>query len=108
MLKKYTLITLVVLMSAIAVFRLNRVQENEISWDVLGYYLYLPAQFVHHDSQLNDISWIKQVNKERHLTGTLYQITYSADGRPMYFFLMGMSYFYSLVLSPRERVFKIN
>jgi hypothetical protein len=95
MLKKYSLITLVVLMSAIAVFRLNRVQENEISWDVLGYYLYLPAQFVHHDAQLNDITWIKQVNKDRHLTGTLYQVTLSPEGKPMYFFLMGMSYFYS-------------
>jgi len=61
---------------------------------VLGYYLYLPATFVHHDPLLHDISWLKQVNAERNLTGTLYMLTQNKNGDPMYFFLIGMALFY--------------
>ena len=46
---KLTLVTLFVTCSIISIYRINIVRENEISWDVLGYYLYLPATFIHHD-----------------------------------------------------------
>jgi hypothetical protein len=92
--KKLTLVTLIVTCSIITIYRINIVRENEISWDVLGYYLYLPATFIHHDPMLNDISWLKQVNSEKKLTGTLYMVSQNKKGEPMYFFLMGMALFY--------------
>lgn len=92
--KQLTLVTLIVLSGFLAVFRLNNVRTNEIAWDVLGYYLYLPATFVQHDPMLNDISWLRQLNEEKKLTGTLYMVTVNDKGEPMYFFLMGMAFFY--------------
>lgn len=92
--KKLSLITLITICSILAIYRINTVRENEIAWDVLGYYLYLPATFVHHDPMLNDISWLKRVNAERNLAGTLYMVSSNDKGEPMYFLLMGMAFFY--------------
>ena len=76
-------------------FRITHVNEKEISWDNLGYYLYLSSTFVHDDPLLTDIEWLKKLNEEKQLTGTLYMVSSNEDGEPMYFFLMGMSIFYS-------------
>ncbi len=92
--KKLSLVTLIVTCIIISIYRINIVNEKEISWDVLGYYLYLPATFIHHDAMLNDIGWLKKINSEKNLTGTLYMVSQNKEGKPMYFFLMGMALFY--------------
>jgi hypothetical protein len=92
--KNFSKIILIVTCSILSIYRINVVHENEISWDVLGYYLYLPATFIHHDPMLNDITWLKQTNEERQLAGTLYMVSENEKGEPMYFFLMGMALFY--------------
>ena len=94
MYKKLSLVALIISCGILSIYRISHVNENEISWDVLGYYLYLPATFVHHDPMLNDISWLKQVNSEKNLAGTLYMVSENKKGQPMYFFLMGMALFY--------------
>jgi hypothetical protein len=43
---------------------------------------------------LNDIAWLKQLNNEKHLAGTLYMVSENKKREPMYFFLMGMALFY--------------
>ncbi len=91
---KFSLVTLIAICSILSIYRINIVKENEISWDVLGYYIYLPATFIHHDPMLNDISWLKQVNSEKKLAGSLYMVSQNKQGEPMYFFLMGMALFY--------------
>lgn len=68
--------------------------NNEFSWDVFGYYLPLPATFIYHDAMLNDVSWVEMINTKYHLTDTLYQISRTPDGGPMYFFFLGMSMIY--------------
>jgi hypothetical protein len=65
-----------------------------MSWDVLGYYLYLPATFIYDQPMLNDVEWLHKINAEKDLTGTLYQVSTNDSGQPMYFFLMGMSILY--------------
>ena len=88
---RLSLITLVVIVLALSIYRLNRVNEKEIAWDVLGYYLYLPATFIYDDPMLNDVGWLQHINDEKHLTGTLYMVSTNDEGQPMYFFLMGMA-----------------
>lgn len=78
----------------LASYRIGHVDKHETSWDVFGYYLYLPATFVHHDPMLNDIEWIKKANSNQEIAGTLYMISSNDTGEPMYFFLMGMSILY--------------
>ena len=92
--KTLSIITLISICSILSVYRLNVVHKDEIAWDVLGYYLYLPATFIHHDPMLNDIAWLKQLNNEKHLAGTLYMVSENKKREPMYFFFMGMALFY--------------
>ena len=92
--KTYSVITLILTSSIFSVYKLNNVERYQISWDVLGYYLYLPATFIHHDPMLKDISWLKEANKDKHLAGNLYMVSQNKEGDPMYFFLMGMAIFY--------------
>jgi hypothetical protein len=93
-LKQYSRITLIGISLFIVLYRMSHVSEKEISWDVLGYYLYLPATFIYHQPMLNDTGWLKKINDEKDLTGTLYMVSSNDEGQPMYFFLMGMALFY--------------
>ncbi len=92
--KNLSLWVLVFIGVILSLYRITNVSDKEISWDVLGYYMPLPATFVHHDPLLNDVGWLYQVNDEKALTGTLYMISSNDEGEPMYFFLLGMSFFY--------------
>ena len=85
---------LIAAMVFVASVRMTNVNRYETSWDVLGYYLYLPATFVKGDYMMNDRSWVEEMNKDGRLSGTIYQVTVNDDGEPMYFFLMGMAFFY--------------
>ena len=82
---------LLVICLTILVFRLGNVSEKETSWDVLGYYLPLPATFIYDDPLMENRQWIEKVNEEKQLTDTLYQISSTPDGKPMFFFLLGMA-----------------
>jgi hypothetical protein len=92
--KSISLVLLVLICTFIFIYRVNNISNRETSWDVLGYYLYLPATFVYGQPMLNDIEWLKKINSEMDLTGTLYQVSTNDEGEPMYFFLMGMSLLY--------------
>jgi hypothetical protein len=86
--------TLLLLFAVLLTTRVVLLTPNELSWDVFGYYLPLPATFIHHDPLLHDIAWIEQVRAQYGTTETLYQITQAPDGSPMYFFLFGMAMLY--------------
>lgn len=92
--KSISIVALVLICSFISIYRITHVTNKEISWDILGYYLYLPATFIYDQPMLNDITWLQQINAEKDLTGTLYMVSSNDEGQPMYFFLMGMSLFY--------------
>ncbi len=92
--KKLSFYSLIISMAIISIYRVSNINEKEIAWDILGYYMPLPATFIHHDPLLNDISWLKKVNEEKDLTGTLYMVSSNDEGEPMYFFFFGTSFFY--------------
>ena len=91
-----SLSTLALVLSILFVvgYRSANVSEKETSWDVLGYYLPLPATFIYEDALLENPTWIKDINEEKQLTGTLYQISTNDEGEPIYFFLLGMAILY--------------
>lgn len=91
---KLSLGVLLLLFSVIIVVRILTLIPNELSWDVLGYYLHLPAIFIYNDHSLNDIGWIEQLQVQYNFTGTLYQIGRGPSGDPIFFFLTGMAIFY--------------
>lgn len=86
---------MLILISIIAFGRIYTLATDELSWDVLGYYIHLPALFIYNDYGLNDMGWIYKLLDQYHFTGTLYQISTGPDGNPIFFFLMGMAILYS-------------
>lgn len=92
---KCSLFVMLCLLIWMLFFRLTHLMPPEISWDVFGYYLPLEATFIHGDMWLNDRSWVEALNQEHQLTGTLYQISTTPDGQPMYFFFLGMAMMYT-------------
>ena len=92
--KNLSLVALVTIVVILSIYRITNVNTREISLDVLGYYLPLPAIFIYNDPMLTKTDWLKKVNDEKKLTGTLYMVSTTDKGEPMYFFLFGMAFFY--------------
>ena len=93
--KNLSFVALLFAVLSISSYRMANVNETqELSWDVLGYYLPLPATFIYDDFKLKDISWLDAQNQEKDLTGTYYMIGQNRDGDRMYFFLFGMAVLY--------------
>jgi hypothetical protein len=93
--KKISLYALLISIVFISFYRFSNINpKREIAWDILGYYLPLPASFVYGDPLLTNIQWLKELNDEEHLAGTLYMVSSNDKGEPMFFFFFGMSYFY--------------
>lgn len=88
--------TFLCLSLAIVLFRSMHIDDKEISWDVFGYYLPLQATFIKNDPMLDDRSWVDETIRTHEVSGTAYFVSSNEEGEPMYFFLFGMSYLYSL------------
>jgi hypothetical protein len=56
-------------------------RERVLTWDVFGYYLYLPAQFVYDDPHLEDNEWIQSVFEKYNPASTFYQVSSSEKHR---------------------------
>ncbi|MEZ4757443.1 MAG: hypothetical protein R2817_11505 [Flavobacteriales bacterium] len=54
--------------------------SNVFSWDVFGYYLYLPASLIHHDPAIHDIGWVEKARLLYDASSTLYQAQEQPDG----------------------------
>lgn len=48
--------------------------RSAISWDVFGYYLYLPALFYQNDLELKDVGFANDARNTYDLSNTLYQV----------------------------------
>ena len=64
-----------VLISFIAIifFRFEKPFGNILTWDVFGYYLYLPLSFIYHDLGIHNFSVIDQILGKYHSTAAFYQ-----------------------------------
>ncbi len=68
---------------------------NILSWDVFGYYLYLPLKFIYNDLGLKDSSIINGILEKYHNTATFYQAMKMPDGNFVMKYSMGLSFFYA-------------
>ncbi|MCK9205392.1 MAG: glycosyltransferase family 39 protein, partial [Bacteroidales bacterium] len=91
-------ILLVVLMLVIRFFTpswLNQNCQAIISWDVFGYYLYLPAWFIHHDLGIKDFGWVQQILDTYNPTIGFYQAYMGPAGGYVMKYPMGLAILYS-------------
>jgi len=66
-----------------------------ISWDVFGYYLYLPATFIHNDVGLKDFTWVQSVLDTYKPTIGFYQAYMGPAGEYVMKYTMGLAILYS-------------
>lgn len=71
---------------------------NILSWDVFGYYLYLPFKFIYHDLGLTNDSVVHSIIAEYQNTGTFYQASKLPNGNYVMKYSMGISFLCSFFL----------
>ena len=69
--------------------------QKVISWDALGYYLYLPSTFLYDDVPMDKYALYDQLIKQYDLSGTFYQINKTATGHFINKYSMGMAVIYA-------------
>jgi len=86
---------LIFIIIVFSTLRLTYHPTRILSYDVFGYYLYLPSLVIHHDPGLHDISWVNQVNEQYKASGTLYQISKTSAGNWVIRFYSGIAILYA-------------
>ena len=69
--------------------------HNILSWDVFGYYLYLPLQFIYNDLGLKNISIVNSIIEKYNNTATFYQGVQMPEGNYVMKYSAGMAVLYS-------------
>ncbi len=69
--------------------------DNVLSWDVFGYYLYLPSLFIYQDPFFRDLSWLNDVIALYRNTDPLCQLTPAANGGNVPAYSMGLAIIYA-------------
>lgn len=71
-------------------------REKRIDWDVFGYYLYLPAEFIYHDIRLEKKEqWLNPIIAKYNTTDNLYQAYKGPQDAYVMKYTMGLSYVYA-------------
>ena len=79
------------LCALLLVLRATEAPKYALGWDVFGYYLYLPATFIHDDIRLQDKAWLDSLMEEYSPSSTLYQLVDVDGGGRMIKYSMGMA-----------------
>ncbi|MBL4710111.1 MAG: hypothetical protein JKY48_16905 [Flavobacteriales bacterium] len=66
-----------------------------IDWDNFGYYMYLPAYFIHDDIKIQDPEWVHSAQRKYDLSSSFYQAHYIENGNRVIQYTSGMALLYS-------------
>lgn len=81
--------------AALLVLRTSAPPRNVLNWDVFGYYLYLPAAFIHQDIGLRETAWLDSVMVQYEPSATLYQLVDGPEGSRVIKYSAGMAVLYA-------------
>ncbi len=87
-------VVLMALFVIIVILRFVYPPDNALTWDVFGYYLYLPSKFIYHDLDLVNQAWLNEIIQKYHTTETLYQAYIAPNGQWVIKYSMGMAVMY--------------
>lgn len=93
--RRWSLITVWALCALLFFLRTTQTAKHALTWDVFGYYLYLPATFIHDDPGLKDHAWLDEVMITYDPSSTLYQLVDGADGSRVIKYSSGMAVAYA-------------
>ena len=93
---KISWISALIIIAVSAMMQPPRLNQNNFSWDVFGYYLYLPATIIHQDPGVENQQWLNAVVKKYEPSPTLYQINkHPETGRSIIQYTSGMAVLYT-------------
>ncbi|MEO9218588.1 MAG: hypothetical protein ABI315_08425 [Bacteroidia bacterium] len=98
---KKTFIVVLLITCIIIVCKYNNFSKRDaqkpypISWDVFGYYLYLPATFIYHDLGLENREWLDKIRSEYNPSPTLYQATNGKYNKQVIIYNIGYSFIFA-------------
>ncbi len=75
--------------------RLTQPSTRSLTWDVFGYYLYLPALVIHDDPALKDRAWLDALMANYDPSATLYQLVDGPEGARVIKYSSGMALAYA-------------
>lgn len=87
--------TMLAVMALLAAMLLSHFPAVLLSWDIFGYYLYLPFTFIYNDLGLKDFAVVESIIAKYQNTAGFYQAMPMPDGRWVMKYPMGMAVLYS-------------
>lgn len=93
--QKRSLLTVLLCCTVLLTLRISAPPRKALTWDVFGYYLYLPATFIHHDLALEDHAWLDEVMARYAPSSTFYQLVDGPDGKRVIKYSAGMAVLYA-------------
>ena len=84
----------IILSLFISIIVLFNIPGNNLSWDVFGYYLYLPMTFIYHDLGMKNIDVVYSIIEKYQSTGTFYQASQIDGNLWVNKYSMGMAILY--------------
>lgn len=73
----------------------NSENPHPISWDVYGYYLYLPASFIYNDLGLENDIWINETREKYQPSSTFYQVKDGQNNKKIIVYNCGYAFIYA-------------
>lgn len=89
--KSTSKITLIISFLVILFTRINGDTQRVLTWDVFGYYLYLPSIIKYNDPNIQNDQWLLDIMDTYKPSGTLYQINYLNDNKKSLRYPIGMA-----------------
>lgn len=93
--ENYSVLILVIIYIANIYIRYTDPPTNPISWDVFGYYLYLPFTFIYHDLGIQHKEILDGLIETYKSTNPFYQASMSSNGNWIMKYSSGMAILYS-------------
>lgn len=93
--RQRSLLTVLICCTALLALRISSPPQKALTWDVFGYYLYLPAAFIHHDLPLEHRAWLDEVMVRYEPSATLYQLVDGPNGKRVIKYSAGMAVLYA-------------
>ena len=93
--RRLSIYVVVFLAIVLMVFRGIAWPTRALTWDVFGYYLYLPSIVIHDDIGLKDAAWLDEVMETYEPSSTFYQLVNGENGNRVIKYTSGLALIYS-------------
>ncbi len=88
---KLSLSVLLIILLWFSIVPMTKKWGNPLTWDVFGYYLYVPATFIWNDVALKDFGKVEEANLKYENTDSYYQGSKTEEGNWMIKYSMGLA-----------------